>query len=158
MKYTLPRRASKCFLKEEPFLPGSSLISLVIPKKEGFLRRDYCLHCWESVKEEKGSSFWKVILPKKAEESKSLSDLQALELFCSLLGKEKELAFVLALYLERKKFLTKRREGEEELIFENNENGELYIVEKVPSKLLDFKKILSSLDDTYKTSLVASSD
>lgn len=142
MKYTIPRRATKCFSKEEIFNEGEEIISLIIPVKEGYERRDFCLNCWHEYAA-KEDFFWKVQLPTKETRKTQPKDIQTLELFYSLIDQKekKDLLYVLALFLERRGLFAKRKEN----LFENIRTGEAFIVEPVPSSSLNYDLITAQL-------------
>ncbi|MDR3624799.1 MAG: hypothetical protein P4L16_06645 [Chlamydiales bacterium] len=155
MKYLIPKRSIKCSIKEELFLPGMELISALYPAKQGYLRKDFCLECWlicnKDELEKGGVSYWKVLLPLKKKVEKDFSLSQVFDLFCLLVNKEeeKELLFVLALYLERKHILSKREEKQSVdktlLFYEYEETGEVFIIQKMPADSLNLDHLQKKL-------------
>ncbi len=121
----IPRRASRCAKGGEEFIPGMDYFSCVTEAENGtFARQDYCPACWKEGEGEvaEGRLYWKSRVPSKKEESASaasrLQHLNRDEKILYLLGEallsesreSKEEAFVLALYLARRRFLLLRRE------------------------------------------------
>ena len=133
----IPKRASACAKGGEVLTAGKEYYSVLTENDQGgVLRKDFCCECWkESVKQELGlsaTSYWKSQVPekKKGDSLPQERDLKALELLKEMLGSgdsiTKTEAFVLALYLARKKKIFLRQQL-------NNENGSIWFVYEVAS-------------------------
>jgi hypothetical protein len=78
---------------------------------DGFVRRDYCLACWEKAKAEGDCfSFWRAVVPPKEEKRRLFADDEVLiDFFTRLEHAEEEqrrhFYYLLALILMRKKIL-----------------------------------------------------
>lgn len=133
----IPKRNSMCCSCNKPFLPGGEIHSLLTHHDEEFSRGDFCSNCFIPPEEKNSATFWKTKLhPNKAEKNIA-SDERALQLFYSLLDSETleahEEAYLLGLYLCRKKLLALRKEGIEQegiriSLYENLNNGEILCV------------------------------
>lgn len=140
----IPRRARVCAAGEHSLGPGDAYASVLIEGKKGELvRHDYCIACWEEGAEarwkEAGQSCWRGVVPQK--EKRQLPEDQserALVLFKEALAEEGEAkaaeAFILALFLVRKKAIALRkelkREGKRIQIYEILSTEEMVQVER----------------------------
>jgi hypothetical protein len=140
--FVMSRRAPTCTAQGETFAQGNEVFTLLLPQDEGYLRQDYCGRCWKNEQHkpplEKGSIHWRTIIPPKVEVTKPAldSDQKALQLLKDALAQqENDLAYVLALYLERRDLLCSCRiVGEDAKLFSFYEiasNGEVLRVPKV---------------------------
>lgn len=139
MRYQIPRRAQRCAYKEEPFSEKEEIVTLLTPQDEGFERKDLCQNCFEEQKENllcnDEVSFWKVNLTPKLKKNKR--DLQRDEVLLNLLrsysddGSDPTTVYLLCLFLERQKVLTKQKERKDDtFFFECIETGEVFIAKK----------------------------
>lgn len=118
----IPRRSLVCAKGQEELVPGSAYYSTVANTDDGRMtRQDYCATCWDALKqlpEFAVKTYWKSRIPKKIEDDRlQTKDEKALEVFRAAL-KEESLesaaeAFVLALYLVRRKLLAYRQQIEQ---------------------------------------------
>jgi hypothetical protein len=147
----IPKRSRCCHKGQEPFQPGTDYYSTLIEDPDGLLRRDYCPTCWDeqtrSVALKQAKSIWKSQVPAKA--VNPLEGLnreeKALALFKeAVAAKTPEMeaeAFILALYLARKKQIAFRDELQKE-------NEHLYLYEELATeeiicvKKVDFPKTM----------------
>jgi len=146
----IPRRSRHCRLKQEPFTPGMRYHSVLAEAEEGDLQRqDYCSQCWEAVAqgpEKHGQSHWIGRVPHDKEEKEENLDRdeRALVLLKEALQSDSDAAhdeaFVLALYLERRRLLARRKEtiqqGYKFLLYEVLATEEMLAV-----KLIDLSKL-----------------
>ena len=143
----VPKRAAVCSFGGEAMVPGMEYYSALMfgEKEEHCHRRDYCPVCWDLINKEQGNqslnSTWKSKVPLK----KDLSDLpkkrddRALYLLkeALILGNAvpEEEAFVLSLYLARRRKIYFRqeikREGKAFSLYEVAETEEMLCVPKV---------------------------
>ncbi len=68
----IPRRSSVCFKAQEPLNPGVEYYSVLTKgEEEKYSREDYCLACWEMVRQDKLSgqlhTHWKAKVATKKE-------------------------------------------------------------------------------------------
>lgn len=131
----IPKRALLCTLCKVPFSPGQEIQSALQEKESEWVRQDACLNCSAPTQ---GAVVWKhtigaeekIQIENRDHIEKSLELLQ--KLIESDLQEEHEEAFLLALYLVRKKVLVHRvRMG----LYENLETGDMYLIPKI-----DFSK------------------
>lgn len=121
-----------CTNCSEGFEPGSELYSGIIKFESKFTRKDYCLTCWESKKDEL-FSYWKTYMPQKG--GRSRENVNALvDFFKNLLlesgediQKEK-VKYLLAIILIRRRRLkllkNLRRENLDYMLLEKSWDGE----------------------------------
>lgn len=131
----IPRRSSVCSVGGEAFTPGTPYISaLHLEAKEQIVRRDFCLHCWnQNTQKQEAGTYWKGSVPLKEEEKKQnlAKEEKALILLKEAIqtGNQEE-AFVLALYLTRKKQLAMRKEIDQTQLYEVLATEEMLAVPK----------------------------
>lgn len=127
----IPKRNSSCSSGQEPFTSGSEAYSLIVEGEEGFVRYDYCPACWKAIEDsaevKDAITSWKSVIPDvKQEKELFLSrDEAALALFkkiaSSELEEERQQAYILSLFLARRRRLYQRKEM-------THQNGILYLV------------------------------
>lgn len=163
----IPKRSAMCTHCQKFFTPGMEFHSIL---KEGteegvYIRQDYCLACWDSLTKqmtyEDVRTTWKSKIPAK----KDVSDLprqrdaRAMYLLKEALlrdGVENYAeAFVLTMYLARKRLIYFRRDlilgdGQEASIYEVAQSEETLCVRKVPLSTLQIDKIQSELASKFK--------
>lgn len=117
---TIPKRQSQCKHCHGAFSSAMTYYSLLEPLEAGITRHDYCLPCWELKEKEAvktGKTHWKSkVTGKSSSENKSdkTHEAHALNLLRQAAGEkggeEQAEAFVLALYLARKRYLYLRQQ------------------------------------------------
>lgn len=143
----IPRRSKKCAKGEEEFAPGDHYFSILIDNQEnGFCRSDFCIDCWEIAKLERVDqidSYWKSrvssISSMRNMEIQRTRDEKAFDLLRQALQNEtlegEEDAFLLALYLARRRLLALRKEKKKDnvhlCIYEAIETEEMLCVKKM---------------------------
>lgn len=145
--FEVPRRAAKCCKGEEPLNPGEDYISVLSKNHE---RSDYCLSCFPGPKDLPGDTlgFWKATIPEKIERPTTKNE-RAMQLLHEALSEKKEnLAFVLALYLARKKVLKLRQELKDSFLYEVLETEEMLQIEKVDLSSLEVEEIQQNIANT----------
>jgi len=124
-------RCQKEFREEEEYFAG------LYDENRQFVRRDFCLTCWEAVEKPSLYSFWRTRVPKKEEKAKLLVDDDIILNFFFRLENEqdqlkKNFRYVLALLLMRKKILkfkdVRRGEGGEALVLRQPKEGREFVV------------------------------
>lgn len=156
---TIPRRASHCAGNGELLTPGMDYYSMLCNSEHegGFHRYDYCPECWKQVDKEGSISSWKSTVPKRKDllEQPKQRDARALCLLKEALEhsedpQAREEAFILALYLQRRRRLVVRQEitdasGQVSTLYEAPESEEMFCVPKLPLSALQIASLQTSL-------------
>lgn len=156
----IPKRAHVCAKGGEALEAGMEYYSVITGETEEnkFSRQDFCLDCWKNMASEflkTARSCWKSMVPQKFKEIAlpKAREERIFHLFrelskSSMLEEQAE-AFVLALYLARKKKLVMRQQMQrtEEIIqvYEAVENEEIFCIKKFPLSALETEKIQLAL-------------
>jgi hypothetical protein len=145
---------------QEEFLPGMEFYSALVEGEEkgSYQRYDYCAPCWTQLDPQKQHpkliSSWKSKVPikKLAEELPKQRDARVLVLLKEAILQNKHLdeAFVLALYLARKRLIALRQEmtlpsGDPASLYEVLETEEMLCVPRLRLSGLQVEKIQQSL-------------
>jgi hypothetical protein len=114
----MPRRGSACNACQRAFEPGDAIQACLCESPGGYERRDYCLEC-EPANDPPPIGLWKTRRPKPVTAKTLNFDREAIHGFFERLEdaqtpEQRQLRFVLALLLWRKKVLK----------FERSEDGE----------------------------------
>jgi hypothetical protein len=135
--YQVQKSSGTCNACKKEFTDGQAYFSAVkqLAGENSLLREDYCTKCWSRMENEKLFSFWKSYFQNDGKQEKVKTDV-VLEFFENLQGKElpeqKNLRFVLALFLTRRKtFELKgtRRKGEVDYLVFEKKSGDTILVE-----------------------------
>lgn len=161
----IPKRSAHCFDQKEPLTAGMDYVSVILNDESGekFIRQDFCLPCWQK-KEKQGlsstyKSFWKgKVPPSKAEKQVPFHPDQLLEWLRQALQDStpagQARAFVLALFLTRKKQLFLRQEvkvqSKPALLFEVAETEEMLTVQKIDLTITQIASIQQELTEELK--------
>ncbi|CCB85849.1 putative uncharacterized protein [Parachlamydia acanthamoebae UV-7] len=157
----VPKRHAVCLLGQEPFTPGMEYCSVLVETAEmgEFQRKDYCLSCWEREGKisDDNAAYWKAKVPKhplKGATPLITYEEKAMELFkaAAKTSGEEEEAFILALWLIRKRKLVLRhcfheKNGQEVNLYEDPLSEETFPIRKVhleKEKVLDLQSKLSN--------------
>lgn len=158
----IPRRGHYCALGNEPLKEGTIYYSLLEEGETDIVRRDYCPVCWEKISIKGQRAYWKSrVLPKKREAHKAVDFSH----YAFLLLKEalhnnteeaQEEAFVLALFLARKRQLHLRDEiereaGERYFLYEVAATEEMLAVKKLDLSTLKTEKVQDNLAKKFST-------
>lgn len=141
----IPKRQPQCSGGDHPFLEGDKCYTLVFSDEERWNRQDLCEECWHTLKNrglpDAARSYWQVKVPIKppAEDLPKHKEERALVLLKRALAgnslAEQNEAFILALYLARKKFLQYRQAldqlGECIYLYEIVDTEELLAIKKM---------------------------
>lgn len=162
----IPKRSQRCGFNQEVLEPGAEYYSVVMEDDNGqILRKDFCPTCWEaSAKKDifvKTKKYWKSKVPaKQVELPKSQNrEIAAFELLReSIVSKKPEdqaEAFILALYLARKRMLYLRQQlrqadGSIMTIYEVAATEEMLAVKKLPLSQLEVVKVQQRLATKLK--------
>jgi len=153
----IPRRSHQCSAGQEPLLPGTAYFSVVNEDAQGeYVRTDYCPNCWKTVERTEEAIHWKGKVPdkKKRLEYADLSrDERAMAVFKDTLSSAEkehhEEAFVLSLFLARKRYLLPRKQlRKEETLFQLYEVGsteEMVAVPQIDLSDLEVEKVQKRL-------------
>lgn len=147
MFYQIPKRAQCCQENSEPFNENEEIVTVLIPKKMGFERRDLCVPCFEKCKEnwmDEDISHWRVKIPAKPKKTKSKKAADFLQML-RLSSLQEDLYYLICLFLERQKVLHKRKEKDESIIFECLDSEEIFIAKKTAISQESLKKISENL-------------
>lgn len=164
----IPRRAQQCVQGQEPLEPGSEYYSVLIedPEQQGnFQRRDFCVHCWDTISQKlhtmEAHSYWKSSVKdkKEIEEFSRDRDTRAMELLRAALQQDSEAAraeaFVLALYLTRRRLLILRPQRQKEaqpfLLYEVAETEEMLSIPRIVLSPLQAEEIQKQLASKLKS-------
>lgn len=141
----IPKRQDNCSASQHLFKGGDQCFTFLYQENEKWKRQDLCEECWHSLKA-KGlpantKTYWQVKIPEKTPKELTFKhkEEKALHLLKKALSDSTTTshceAFVLALYLARKKQLQLRQEldqlGEQVYLFEVLATEELLAVKKM---------------------------
>lgn len=145
----IPKRGTVCAKGQETLAPGSDYYSTLVETPEGFQRQDYCLTCWHHHAKKECLEHMRTYWKSKVAAKKEVSDLsrnrddRALELLKQALAHEEHAeAFVLALYLARRRRIYLRQQHHQE----DGKVLNLYEVAATEEMLAVRKLALSQLD------------
>ncbi len=127
----IPKRGIQCMQCKTPFQSGQEIQSQILEGEGEWTRHDACLPCFSQIA---GAVIWKHTIGSEEKVAPENRDhiASTLELLQKLIESESkednEEAFLLALYLVRKKVLVHRvRMG----LYENLESGDMFLVPKI---------------------------
>lgn len=137
----IPKRAHACYKGGEPFLPGWECHSCLIfnEAESTYERQDFCAACWNTQPHPPCISSWKTKIPPHKQDAPKgkESTEQALSLLKASLESEASTApyeaFILSLYLARRRILAARKEllSTSGIVYEVLETGEMLCVPEV---------------------------
>ena len=122
MEWSINKGARACSTCERRFEEGEEYLSVLFEDAGGFLRKDYCIACWDGGE---CFSFWRTRVPTREQKRKLLADDSVLMNFFQRLEGQGEtqrvnFRYLLALILMRKKLLKfddiVREDGDEYLV------------------------------------------
>ncbi|MDN3514242.1 MAG: hypothetical protein NG747_07570 [Candidatus Brocadia sp.] len=125
MEWEIKRSSNGCILCNKEFSEEDEYYSALFDENNTFIRKDFCITCWDKGKKEGLFSFWKTKTPRKDKPAQMQINTEILlDMFVKLEGNnkvhQKNLRYVLALYLIRKKVFKlkslKRQDNEESII------------------------------------------
>lgn len=160
--FTIPKRHLNCSRGAHPFSPGDKCYTFVSAEPNRWSRQDLCEACWFDLKSQGLPAGIKSHWQTKVQNKESLKPLskqkeeRALDILKEIINKgspeEEREAFVLALYLARKKLLIFRQEiellGEVVYLYESVKTEELFSIKKTtltPSDIENLQIRLSEL-------------
>jgi len=120
--WQIEKSTCRCASCENEFSVGQAYFSALCEAGSDFVRKDYCSSCWEGAQEASFFSFWRT-RRQTGERRKRIDIAVVFDFFKKLLESEgedrRDILFVLALYLTRRKALKLkgvRRDGARELL------------------------------------------
>ncbi len=125
MDWYINRGSKSCFLCEKLFPEEEIYFSALYDEKNMFIRKDFCVVCWDKKCDAAIFSHWKTKVPKKPEVVQKYANIDIFYDLFNKLENENDLSrvnfrYVLSLYLMRKKIL--------KLISSHKSNGNEYLV------------------------------
>jgi hypothetical protein len=125
VEWSVNRGSHVCSLCEKTFPEEEVYLSALYDENNEFLRKDFCLECWDKEGNEKSFSYWKTKISKKPEKVEIYAKIDIFYDLFNKLENEKDLSrvnfrYVLSLYLIRKKVL--------KLISSHKSNKDEYMV------------------------------
>lgn len=125
MEWYVNRGSKTCFLCEKTFPEEEVYFSALFDENNSFMRKDFCIECWDKKGDADVFSYWKTKVPKKIETVQKYANIDVFYDLFNKLENENELTrinfrYVLSLYLMRKKIL--------KLISSRKSNGNEYLV------------------------------
>ncbi|MCQ4573724.1 MAG: hypothetical protein NOU37_00525 [Candidatus Brocadiales bacterium] len=135
MEWNIVKNTGECGKCRKTLQEEEVIYSCLLLETNAFSRTDFCENCWENTSDAPFFSFWKTNVPQKNIPRQKLIDNAAmLNLFLRLGENEKyhdepwakNMRYVLALFLMRKKLLKLEKQGSDDL----GEFMELYSVEE----------------------------
>jgi hypothetical protein len=130
--WSINRGSHVCSLCEKPFPEEEVYLSALYDENNEFLRRDFCVECWDKRENENSFSYWRTKISKKPEKMEKYAKVDVFYDLFSKLENEKDLSrinfrYVLSLYLLRKKVLklitTRKSNDDEYLVLHNVKEG-----------------------------------
>lgn len=163
----IPKRGDMCAQGKEPLIPGMEIHSVLRESLEDqglYERQDYCNFCWEQLCSQNTiiGSIWKSKIPFKNEAPNlpKQRDARAMSLLKEALmrnGKDDHAeAFILALYLARRRLMYFRQElvledGQAASVFEVADTEEMLCVRKISLSTLHIEKIQRELAIKFRS-------
>jgi len=137
MDWDINKTSLSCAGCEKAFEEEEAISSALFDENGQFMRRDYCIACWEKTDTGKAFGFWRTRIPRKDARVKRFVDDETLMDFFRRLERQQDLSkrnfhYVLSLLLMRKKLLkfrdVKKTEGGEELVLYSRADDREYRV------------------------------
>ncbi len=110
MEWSINKGSHICFLCDKKFPEEEVYLSGLYDENNMFLRKDFCIECWDKKDDENLFSYWKTKISKKPEKVERFAKIDVFYDLFNKLENEKDLSrvnfrYVLSLYLMRKKVL-----------------------------------------------------
>ena len=156
MEWSINKGSHVCFLCEKTFPEEEVYLSALYDENNEFLRKDFCVECWDKKDNENSCSYWKTKTLKKPEKVERYARIDVFYDLFNKLEDEKDLSrvnfrYVLSLYLMRKKVLkliTTHKSGDNEyLVLHNVKEG---IDTEVLKPRLSKEEVLAVTDEIGK--------
>lgn len=162
----IPKRGRHCALGQEELASGMEILSALKDGVDGiYERRDFCLSCWETLSAQNAnkefSTVWRSKIPSKRDVSDlpKQRDARAMVLLKSALQADEQLyreeAFVLSLYLARKRLIFFRQamtldDGQKANLYECAESEEMLCIRQIALSKLEVDRIQQELAAKFK--------
>ena len=158
--WKLARGAPACCRCGSEFPDGQAFFSALSEQQGDFARQDFCLACWQEAKHSAFFCFWKT--RRSTQDRRPRVELDAVfQFFDNLRGADrpdrKEMRFVLALYLARRRALrlvgVSREDGRELLEFRRPRADESFLVENPHLTEEQINATTERIKDLFRTEL-----
>ena len=132
MEWSINKGAHICFICDKTFPEEEVYLSALYDENNTFVRKDFCIECWDKKDNDNIFSYWKTKIPKKPEKVERYARIDVFYDLFNKLENEKDLSrinfrYVLSLYLMRKKVLklitTRKSNDDEYLVLHNVKEG-----------------------------------
>jgi hypothetical protein len=132
VEWSINKGAHVCYLCERTFPEEEVYLSALYDENNEFLRKDFCVECWDNRDNKNSFSYWKTKISKKPEKVEKYAKIDVFYDLFNKLENEKELSrvnfrYVLSLYLIRKKVLklvsTHKSNENEYMVLHNVKEG-----------------------------------
>lgn len=155
--FKISARGHKCCLCEQPFKAGNTYHSSLRLDEEEAERKDYCMQCWSNSKQHMQGNSWKgVISIKKEKDRKEVSKDQIvwerLKEIKETSILEQKTRYMLVLYLERRKILSKQKKisyDKKIACYEHIETGEVICISPVTISLDEMKDLELEIQNLF---------
>jgi hypothetical protein len=158
MEWEIQKRSKECHACEREFREGDTYHCLLKSEDTIPIRRDFCEFCWQEtaghhVENEDYISYWqshvkpKLVQKKEDPIQRSVAERLLRKYLHSSDSSHKNVCYVLALMLERKKILLPRKrpdgehDGRDLLVYEHAGTGETFLVEDPHLALAEVNKV-----------------
>ena len=158
--WSLVKGAASCEQCGSEFRRREAYFSAITDEGDSFARRDFCVPCWEQARQQTFFSFWKTC--RRGDRRPARIDTQVvLDFFHKLqeagADDKRQLRFVLALYLARRrtlKFHSVRREnGRDVLVFRRPRHNDTYEVDDPQMSEEQINAATERLKELFQTQL-----
>ena len=132
MEWYINKGSRVCVLCERTFAEEDVYLSALYDENNDFIRKDFCVECWDKKGEGDIFSYWKTKVPKKPETVQRYANIDVFYDLFNKLEFENDVSrvnfrYVLSLYLMRKKVLklktSLKSNGKEYLVLHNVKEG-----------------------------------
>ncbi|GAX59652.1 enolase [Candidatus Scalindua japonica] len=132
MEWSINKGSHACHLCVKEFPEEEVYLSALYDENNAFIRKDFCVECWNKKDDENIFSYWKTKIPKKPEKVERYAKIDVFYDLFNKLENEKDLSrvnfrYVISLYLLRKKVLklvsTHKSDDQEYQVLHNIREG-----------------------------------
>lgn len=165
MNWDLKGCSGRCIKCNKDFNDEETYFCRLFLEKEGPRREDYCENCWGAKQEAQGAhSVWQgryKVEPVKIEEE-TLQEPVSKQLLKKWINSTERLhqcfCYVLAIHLERSKTFSekpsiKSEDGKKQLVYEDRDTGETFILEDPCLTLKELDEVEGQLQEMFKQEL-----
>lgn len=161
LQVNIPKRSTLCAAGQETIEPGSIYYSILVEENQEISRRDFCSSCWakfESSKTLPAEIYWKskAIVQKKEKAKPQDRETRALEFLKEALhlnsAAAKSEAFILALFLARRRWLYLRQQimqedGQRLFLYEVAATEEMLAIPRIALSPADIQQVQKCIAD-----------